>query len=131
MNNNSRSLGHFRPLILNSTINPKETTLQKIFWQEQKGFFVKITSDNWNYCFYQLADKKAIIGLLAEQSPINPLELKESYTLTVIDDNNVELYHQEYPTKEKAIEEINKKYFLWNFVDLSLPQDSCQSCHWY
>lgn len=92
----------------------------------------KFNANNWNFCQYQHEDKKAIISFGAENLSDSTEELKFCYFITVLDEDNNQLFQQRYHDLEKACLEINEKYEnFWKFVDLEhelTSKTGCSSC---
>lgn len=88
-----------------------------------------INSDNWTFCHYASKDAKAVITI--GSSP----ELEEDqfeYFVTVIDEDNNEIFQKDFLKLEVACAYINQRYKdMWNFVDATakVKQDGgCSTC---
>ncbi len=88
----------------------------------------QFTINNWNYAQYTNGNLKAIIGFGA--SP-DILDDTFTYYATVLDNENNEQFQQEFTSLEEACNFLNTKYQdMWDFLDLSKPQETggCGSC---
>lgn len=89
---------------------------------------MEITPENWTFCSFSHENLKAIITFGA-----SPDILDDSfvYYVTVLDDDNNEVYQKEYATIELACEAINNKYSdLWELKDATRPAKAggCSTC---
>ncbi len=88
----------------------------------------RFNQGNWNSCQYTNQGLKAIISLGA--SP-GILDSEFYYYVTVLDEENNEMFQEEFPDIDAACNSINNKYAdLWDFIDLSQNQSTsgCGSC---
>ncbi len=88
----------------------------------------EINKTNWNFCQYKNDNLKAIISFGA--SP-DILDDSFNYYVTVLDDENNEVFQEEFQTVDAACQSINHKYSdVWEFSDLSQKNNSggCDSC---
>ena len=88
------------------------------------------TEENWNHVQYKNDDKKAIISLLS--TPSDSAEGHELYyCITLLDEENNELFQSRFSSLETACQQMNAKYGdVWDFMDLSIESDGggCGSC---
>ena len=88
----------------------------------------KVTTDNWTHTQYVLDNLRALISLGASWE--KPAEL--IYLVTLLDENDQEVFQQEFKTLESACDYINKRYQdEWPIVDLMAPaskEGGCASC---
>lgn len=84
--------------------------------------------DNWNHCQYRNQDQFAIISLMAEPGILDD---NFSYCVTVLDDENNEIFQSVHENVMEACKEINTRYQdIWNFQDLRTQSDGsgCSTC---
>ena len=86
------------------------------------------TPDNWNRCQYRHENQFAIISILAQPSDG---DTQMMYCVTVMDDDNNEIFQSQHESLLEACQKINNNYAeIWEFRDLSLNQSSggCSTC---
>ena len=84
-----------------------------------------MTLENWTHGQYVKEEIRAIVSCGASAST----ELE--YYLTVLDENDAEIFQQGFKQLEKAIEVINMRYAdIWDLVDTNEPEKEggCSSC---
>lgn len=84
-------------------------------------------NNNWNHSQYQSEHNKAIISIGAHEN--KPEEI--CYYITVLDEENNELFQQEFKELDQACQEINSRYQdIWDYNDLSQEKKKtgCDSC---
>lgn len=84
-----------------------------------------ITTENWTHTQYSKEELRAIISCGASLSG----ELE--YYLTVLDENDVELFQKGFEQLSDAVSTINLRYHqIWEFVDTNRPkkEGSCSTC---
>ncbi len=89
---------------------------------------MEITPQNWTHCSFSHENLKAMITFGA--SP-DILEDSFVYYVTVLDEDNNEVFQKEFETIEQACGHINKKYNdLWSIEDALAPkiEGGCSSC---
>ncbi|MBI99618.1 MAG: hypothetical protein CME67_00180 [Halobacteriovoraceae bacterium] len=89
---------------------------------------MKITPENWTFCSFSHEELKAIITFGA-----SPDILDDSfvYYVTVLDQDNNEVYQKEFFSIEMACDHINAKYSnIWEITDATRPTKSggCSTC---
>ena len=85
-----------------------------------------ITPLNWNHCHYESRNLRALVSIGA--LPINN-DVSIQYYVTVIDENENDLFQTDFKSCEAACEYINKKYSsIWNLNDLSVSKSSESGC---
>ncbi len=87
-----------------------------------------ITSDNWTFTSFKDSDLQAFIHLGAEPSLTNEDEVNVLYLVTVLKNEEEELFQWEFPELHLAINSINKKYGHWEIRDRSQGSGGCGSC---
>ncbi len=84
------------------------------------------TPNNWNYSQFKNSELKAIISLGCDP---DILGTRFSYFVTVLDEDDNEIFQEEFTSIEKACLAMNKKYSgIWEYIDLSKPTGGCDSC---
>ena len=86
-----------------------------------------ITTDNWNTTYYGNGEYKASIGF--ELNPDFPE--RDIYTVNIVDNENIDVFHKSFPTADAACQFINLRYHsIWDFNNLAVPQSTggCGSC---
>lgn len=92
------------------------------------------TADNWNYVQYiNTTDsglKRAILSIGAMPNAQDEIEFL--YFITILDQENNEVFQEEFKSLDIAIHHINKKFSnYWDFQDLTKISDDksgCSSC---
>lgn len=88
-----------------------------------------INSDNWTFCHYAAINAKAVITLGA--SP-DMQEDQFDYFVTVIDDDNNEIFQKDFNKLATACSYINNRYAdIWNFIDATAKikkEGGCSTC---
>lgn len=88
-----------------------------------------VNSDNWTFCHYASKQNKAVITFGA--SP-NMEEDEFEYFVTVIDEDNNELFQKEFTKLSVACSYINTRYKdIWTFVDATAKdskEGGCSTC---
>ncbi len=92
---------------------------------EEKNF---ITSDNWTFTHYTTADLQAFIHLGAEPPKDEDSEVNIIYLVTVLKNEEEELFQWEFPELHEAITSINEKYGSWELSDRSQSSGGCGTC---
>ena len=89
---------------------------------------MEITTENWTYCSFSHENLKAMITLGA-----SPEILEDSflYYVTILDEDNNEIFQEEFRSLSKACSRINQKCSgIWNWTDAERPakQGGCSTC---
>lgn len=89
----------------------------------------RFTIKNWNTSQYINENRKVIISLICDPKHE---DVQISYAITMLDQDNNEIFQQEYNTLDAACDNINQKYAeFWEYYDLSktaIPSGGCGSC---
>ncbi len=87
----------------------------------------QINADNWTFSGYKSSDLLAFIHLGAEPQGDDP---KLLYLVTVLNQDEEEVFQLEYFSLPEAIDSINYRYHHWDFVDRTqrLDDGGCGSC---
>jgi hypothetical protein len=88
-----------------------------------------ITTDNWTFTGFKANELLALISLGAKPAT-DSIEPDLIYFLTVMDNDGIEVFQQEYSSLDMAIEKINLKYSHWTFQDRvgSTSGSGCGDC---
>lgn len=89
----------------------------------------KVTPDNWSHTHYQFENLRAIISFGANWDESDEL----IYFVTVLDEDDQEVFQEQFQTLSEACEYINNRYQNeWPIIDLLNPKNSkeggCASC---
>ena len=87
-----------------------------------------ITSDNWTFTSFTDSDLQAFIHLGAEPSLNDEEEVNILYLVTVLKNDEEEIFQWEFPQLHQAITSINEKYGHWQIKDRSQGSGGCGSC---
>ena len=88
-----------------------------------------ITTLNWSHVGFQHNNMRAFVTFGA--SPESVTNGSFNYYATVIQDENQEIFSQEFDSLSSACRYINDKYSDWEFVDLTNKngkEGSCSTC---
>lgn len=86
-----------------------------------------VTADNWNTSYFENLNFKALIGI--EVNPETPEE--ELFSISVIDEHNIELFQKSFSKIDAACKYINLRYQnKWEFKNLAAAKSGggCGSC---
>ena len=86
-----------------------------------------VNAENWTYTGYKSSDLLVLIHLGAEPSEG---ETKVLYLVTLLKNQEEEVFQLEYSELSKAIDSINQRYSHWEFVDRAerLDDGGCGTC---
>lgn len=88
-----------------------------------------ITSDNWTFTHFSSADLQAFIHLGAEPAIHEDDEITILYLVSVLKNQEEELFQWEYKELHDAITAINEKYGQWELTDRSQGSGGgCGTC---
>jgi len=87
-----------------------------------------ITSENWTYTCFSSAELQAFIHLGAEPSLKNHDQVDVFYLLTVMKNDEEELFQWQFELLHDAILSINQKYGQWELKDRSQSSGGCGTC---
>ena len=85
----------------------------------------KFDLSNWNYAYYATERQKALISLVGNSSGSGDVEFM--YCPTVLDEENNELFQEEFDSLSAAISFMNERYAHWNFMEKA-SSSGCSSC---
>ena len=85
----------------------------------------RIVSDaNWGHVCYQCGELRAMVstgGMWLNGH-------KTIYYVSVLNNNNEDIYQSEFGSLDEALGHINQRYANWDFVDLTEKKGACGSC---
>jgi len=85
--------------------------------------------NNWNFSQFVLGDLTAFISLCGENNNEN---IEYFYSLTVVDQDNKELFQKDFKVLSEACNSINSKYQdYWQFqqsIEEKKEGSGCDSC---
>lgn len=88
-----------------------------------------INSDNWTFCHYASTEAKAVITIGASPD-MDDNEFE--YFVTVIDEDNNEIFQKEFNKLTTACSYINTRYKdIWNYIDATaktVKDGGCSTC---
>lgn len=85
-----------------------------------------VNTENWTYCRYQMGNVLAMISFGA-----NPESLKEDrleYYVTVLEDEEKEIFQKEFNSLSDACLYLNENYGDWTFEDQTATKSGCSTC---
>ncbi|MGB0452231.1 MAG: hypothetical protein ACPGJV_00845 [Bacteriovoracaceae bacterium] len=87
-----------------------------------------INEANWNTCYYKNNELKAFLSLVAEPDALD--EVSIGYAITLTDQDDIELFQENYNILENAVQSINQRYSDWEFVSMVKNNGGggCASC---
>lgn len=85
-----------------------------------------VNSENWNYCRYQQGNMLAMISFGA--SPESLKEDRLEYYVTVLEDEEKEIFQQQFNSLAQACVYLNQHYGDWPFEDQTAIKSGCSSC---
>lgn len=87
----------------------------------------RVDAENWTFSGYKSTDLLAFIHLGAEPRGDQAQIL---YLVTVLNQDEEEVFQMEFLTLPEAIDSINGRYHHWEFVDRTqrLDDGGCGSC---
>ena len=87
-----------------------------------------ITPENWTHCSFSNGNLKALITFGASPDILDDTFI---YYVTVLDDENNEVFQAEFPSIDQACDYINRRYGkLWSATDAIKPkkEGGCSTC---
>ncbi|MGE3610826.1 MAG: hypothetical protein AB7I27_14640 [Bacteriovoracaceae bacterium] len=85
-----------------------------------------INTENWTYCRFKSGNFMAFISFGA-----NPESIKEDqleYFVTVLENEEKEVFQQEFDNLSMACLFLNQRYGDWSFEDQTAPKSGCSTC---
>lgn len=88
---------------------------------------MKITSENWTHCSFTHENLKAMITFGASPDNLESF----TYYVTVLDQDNNEVFQKEFTSLDDACDHMNQKYLnLWKYENALKPKKAggCSTC---
>jgi hypothetical protein len=85
-----------------------------------------VTVENWSYCRYENKNFMALITFGADPEAV--LEDRLEYFVTVLEDEDKEVYQENFDSLGEACMFLNEKYGDWTFTDQIAPKSGCSTC---
>jgi len=85
-----------------------------------------ITPENWTYCRFKSESFMAFISFGADPEGI--LKDQLDYFVTVLKDEDTEIFQEKFNSLSKACLFINTKYQDWEFEDQTVKKSGCSTC---
>jgi hypothetical protein len=85
-----------------------------------------INQDNWTHCRFKSENLFAFITFGA--SPEGLDSEKFEYYVTVLENEDTEIFQQQFDSLIKACIFINREYRSWEFEDLTIKKSGCSTC---
>lgn len=85
-----------------------------------------ITQDNWTFCRFKSENFHAFISFGA--SPDGIEKEKFDYFVTVLENEDTEVFQKEFDSLAKACVYINSHYSDWEFDNQTIKKSGCSSC---
>ncbi len=86
----------------------------------------RVNLENWTYCRYERGAFKAFISFGA--GPESVQEDRLEYYVTVLENDEKEVFQEKFNALSEACAELNAKYSDWTFTDQLAPKSGCSSC---
>lgn len=85
-----------------------------------------INTENWQYCRYENGPFMAFISFGAD--PESALNDEFDYYVTVLENEEIEVFQKKFNDLALACLFINKTYTDWDFTDQTIKKSGCSSC---
>lgn len=85
-----------------------------------------VNTDNWTFCRYEKENFLAQITFGA--NPESIAEDRLEYYVTVLQDEEKEIFQKEFTTLQDACLYLNASYSDWNFVNQTAEKTGCSTC---
>jgi hypothetical protein len=85
-----------------------------------------VNTDNWSFCRYEKENFLAQITFGAD--PESLLEDRLEYYVTVLQDEETEIFQKKFMTLTEACLYLNANYRDWNFLDQTATKSGCSTC---
>lgn len=87
---------------------------------------LRITTENHTYCRYENKNFMAFITFGA--NPDSILEDRLEYYVTVLEDEEKEVFQETFDSLSEACLFLNEKYGDWSFNDQTATKSGCSTC---
>jgi hypothetical protein len=85
-----------------------------------------VNTDNWSFCRYEKENFLAQITFGAD--PESRLEYPLGNYVTVLQDEETEIFQKKFMTLTEACLYLNANYRDWNFLDQTATKSGCSTC---
>lgn len=85
-----------------------------------------VNVENWSYCRYQNGSFMALISFGADPESI--AEDRLEYYVTVLENEEKEVFQQKFSSLTDACLFINETYSDWAFEDQTVKKSGCSTC---
>lgn len=85
-----------------------------------------VNLENWNFCRYKSGNFLAMVTF--GMDPENLDEGRFDYYVTVLENEEKEVFQQTFPSLAEACLFLNDQYADWNFEDQTAPKSGCSTC---
>lgn len=85
-----------------------------------------VNIENWTYCRYEKGNFKAFITFGSSPEAIATDRLE--YFVTVLENDEKEIYQETFDSLSDACFTLNEKYSDWTFTDQLAPKSGCSTC---
>ena len=86
----------------------------------------RVNLENWTFCRYEMGNMLAMITFGA--CPESLLEDRLEYYVTVLEDEEKEVFQEQFVTLAEACVFLNEKYGDWTFEDQTATKSGCSTC---
>lgn len=85
-----------------------------------------INVENWSYCRYQNGNFMAMVTFGASLDSVQEDALE--YYVTVLENEESEIYQKDFDSLTEACFYLNEKYGDWKFEDQTATKSGCLTC---
>jgi hypothetical protein len=85
-----------------------------------------VNVENWSYCRYEKGNFKAFITFGADPESLEEDRLE--YYVTVLEDDEKEIFQEKFDSLSQACFILNEKYSDWSFSNQTAPKSGCSTC---
>jgi hypothetical protein len=85
-----------------------------------------VNLENWSYCRFEKGNLKAFISFGADPESAE-MDLF-NYFVTVLDDQELEIFQRSFKSLSEACIYLNSKYKDWDYVNQLAPKSGCSTC---
>lgn len=85
-----------------------------------------VNTDNWTFCRYMNDTFLAMISFGADPETI--AEDRLDYFVTVLQNEDTEIFQQKFESLSEACLYLNEKYGDWTFEDQTAAKSGCSTC---
>lgn len=85
-----------------------------------------VNNENWTYCRYLQGQFMSMITFGADPESVKEDRLE--YYVTVLENEEKEVFQQQFESLSEACLFINQNYADWSFEDQSVKKEGCSTC---